>query len=189
MNYRQAGIYTDRSTIELKTEFEEILEAMEEMGQSKEITTGLLDFWLHGSTLVNYDIYMQKLRADTLLQQQGIPNEHIKGVLHSNQIDKYLLFKNACLNFVGEKLTEDFKTLVIDPIMKIYVEPTIKAKEYRQKRIKEARESIKKVSKNISAVNQELSKIEPHAIAGTFEETIYLKLQQIEHLIVNQLSA
>ncbi len=189
MNYRQAGIYTDRSTIELKTEFEDIIEAMGEIGQSKEITHALLDFWLHGSVPTNNDIYLQQLHVEKLLKDNGIPAEHIKNSLGGNApLDKYTLFKNACLNFIGEDLTPDFKTLVIEPLIKHYVMPSEASKKHKLKQLEVARKTIKRLSPSIDKSIAELSKIEPYVIAGTFEETILIKLQQIEHLIVNQIA-
>lgn len=187
MNYRDAGIYTNRSTIELKTEFEEILEALEAIGQKQEITIELLDFWLNGSILTNYDIWLGRLNVEKLLKDSGVPKEHLKNVLQDNSLDRYVLFKNACLSFIGEELTADFKTLILDPIDKLYTKPHEEGLKHKAKQLSNARDSIKKLKPSITKAIKELQAIEPYVIAGTFEENIFIKLQQIEHLLINQI--
>lgn len=188
MNYREAALYTNKSKIEIKSEFEYILEAMEAMGKNRSISSSLLDFWLYGSIPVNYYIYMEQLNASKLLQEHGISGEHIKSILSDNApIDKYLLFKNVCLNFVGEELTHDFQSLIIDPINKIIVEPSQTYKSNRLEKLQKAKKVIVSVSPSLTKVTRELEKIEPHFIGGTVVETILIKLQQIEFLIENQI--
>jgi hypothetical protein len=190
MNFREAGLYTNRSTLELRTEFEDILEAMEAIGRPKAegITVNLIDFWLNGSTLLNYTAYMVLLNAHEPLIKAGLPRELTTMAINENcPIDRYVLFKNACLHFMGEELTDDFKTLVVDPLIKMYAEPSKKAQESKNNQLGTARKAIKAITPNIRKTIAELNKIQPHIIAGTFEESIFIKLQQIEDLIVNQL--
>ena len=190
MNFREAAIYTNRSTIELRTEFEDILEAMEAIGRPKAegITTNLIDFWLHGSTLLNYTAYMVLLNVYEPLIKAGLPREFTTTALsESCPIDRYLLFKNACLHFVGEELTDDFKTLVVDPLIKMYAEPSKKTQQDKRNQLGTARNTIKAIAPSIRKTIAELNKIEAPLMAGTFEEEIFIKLQQIEHLIVNQI--
>ncbi|PHS58820.1 MAG: hypothetical protein COB17_02415 [Sulfurimonas sp.] len=187
MNYREAAAYANRSTIELKTEFEDILEAMEAIGQSKSISIDMMDFWLNGSTLVNYEIYLRQLNVEKLLSDNGIPKEHIRNVLQSDTIDRYVLFKNACLSFIGEDLTADFKELIINPITKMYIKPHEVNKAHSAKQLKVARGVIIGFKPALNKAILDIRKLEPHTIAGTFEETILLKLEQVQHLIINQL--
>ena len=187
MNYREAAIYANISKIEVKTEFEDILEAMEAIGHSKSISIDMMDFWLNGATLVNYDVYLRKLDAETLLSDNGIPRRFIHNVLQSDAIDRYVLFKNACLNFIGEELTTDFKTLVLDPINEIYIKPYEENEALKKKRRKAARDAIINLKPALAKTIEDIRKLEPHTIAGTFEETILLKFEQVQHLIINQL--
>lgn len=187
MNYREAAIYANVSKIEVKTEFEDILEAMEAIGHSKSISIDMMDFWLNGATLANYEIYLRSLDAEKLLSDNGIPKMFIKDVLQSDAIDRYVLFKNACLNFIGEELTTDFKTLVLDPINEIYIKPFEANKALKEKQLKTARATIIKLKPVLSKAIEDMRKLEPHTIAGTFEETILIKLEQVQHLIINQL--
>ncbi|WP_151899714.1 hypothetical protein MLC52_09740 [Sulfurimonas sp. NW15] len=189
MTYREAATYTNRSTIEIKTEFEDILEALEEAGIKQEITIELLDFWLNGSVLVNYDIYLTRLDAEKLLKDKGIPTRHISQALRSDALDKYVLFKNVCLNFIGEELTADFKTLILDPINEMYVKPYEASKAHKAKQLKVARDLIVKFKPDLGKAIEQLRGLDPHTIAGTFEETILLKMEQMQHLIINQLEA
>lgn len=189
MKYREAAAYTNRSTIEIKTEFEDILEALEEIGNKQEISIALLDFWLHGSILPNYHIYLQKLNAEQLLANNGVPRQHIKSILQDDALDRYLLFKNACLNFIGEELTDDFKTAILEPIDKLYTQPYDQDKQHRAKELAKVRNIIKDLKPNIEKSITGIKEVEPYIIAGTFEENIFIKLQQIEHLIVNQVEA
>ena len=189
MNFREAGIYTDRSTIELKTEFEIILEAMNAIGQKNDITVELLNFWLYGSIPTNYSIYMSLLDGESLLKKAGVPTEYIHNALMENTAtDKYLLFKNACLNFIGEELTSDFKPLVLNPLFKMFVKPSTKDKDERVQQLSDARATIKAMSGTISKTITTLEKMKPHYIAGTDVESILIKLKQTEHTIINQIA-
>ena len=188
MNFRQAAQYTNRSTIEVKEEFQDIIEAMEEIGHERAITVGLIDFWLNGSALINYEIYLEKFKAYTLLKEQGIPAEHISNALSSDSVDKYLLFKNAALNFIGEELTPDFKSLVIDPLLKVCVNPIEQERAEKLAQLSKGRDTIKSLSSPISKVIKELQKIKPWCIAGSDVEVVLFKLEQIEHTITHQLS-
>ena len=189
MTYREAATYTNRSTIEIKTEFEDILEALEEAGIKQDITIDLLDFWLNGSVLVNYDIYLTRLDAEKLLRDNGVPTRHITTALRGDALDKYVLFKNVCLNFIGEELTTDFKTLILDPINEMYVKPYEANEAHKAKQLKAARDLIVKLKPDLGKAIEQLRELEPHIIAGTFEETILLKMEQMQHLIINQLEA
>ena len=186
MTYREAAAYTNKSTIEIKTEFEDILEALEEAGLKQEITIELLDFWLNGSVLVNYDIYLTRLDAEKLLKDNGVPTQHISAILKGDALDKYVLFKNACLSFIGEELTADFKTLMLDPINKMYVKPYEVSKANKEKKLQSARETILKLKPELLKTIQEFRKIEPYILAGTFEETILIELDKAYYLIENQ---
>ena len=189
MNFREAGLYTNRSTIELKTEFEDIIEAMEEIGHNGGITVELLDFWLYGSVPTNYRTYLDLFNAESLLKKAGVPAEHINNALTENATtDKYLLFKNACLNFVGEELTRDFKPLVINPLLKMFVKPSEKDKAERVQQLSEARTTIKDISATISKTITTLEKMKPHYIAGTDVENVLTELKNIEHTIINQIA-
>lgn len=188
MNFREAAIHTNRSTIELKTEFEDILDAMEAIGQNKDITIGLIDFWLNGSTLTNYEIYLDSFKAYKMLTEQGIPPKYIKNALASDSIDKYLLFKNAALNFIGEPLTRDFQELIIKPLHRLYVEPSEQQEAEKIEQLKKGRSTIKALSGNISKTIKELQKIKPYHLAGSDVESILITLEQIEHTITHQLS-
>jgi len=189
MTYREAAIYANRSLIEIKTEFEDIIEAMQEIKIGKEITIQLLEFWLFGTLPVSYKINLGLLNPEDLLESQGIPREHIENALsESNPIDKYVLFKNACLHSIGEELTPDFKHLVINPIMKMYVQPTKKNKAERLEQLKKGRETIKTLGANISKTIKELNKIKPYHIAGSDVESVLIKLEQIEYTIKHQFS-
>jgi len=189
MNFREAGLYTNRSTIELRTEFEDVIEALEAIGHSGSITVELLDFWLYGSVPTNYRIYINLLNAESLLKKVGVPAEHINSALAENAAtDKYLLFKNACLNFVGEELAKDFKPLVIDPLLKMYVQRSEKDKAERVQQLSQARETIKAMSGTISKTITTLEEIKPHHIGGTDVENVLIELKNIQHTITNQIA-
>jgi uncharacterized protein YktB (UPF0637 family) len=131
---------------------------------------------------------MVLLNAHEPLVKAGLPKKFTSIAINDNcPIDRYLLFKNACLHFIGEELTDDFKSLVVDPLIKMYVEPSKKENEHKRNRLSTARKTIKAITPSIRKTIGELNKIEPHIMAGTFEESIFIKLQQIEDLVVNQL--
>lgn len=187
MNYRAAAAYTNRSTTEIKEEFKSILEAYEEIGHKQELSIGLLDFWLHGTILVNYHFYLKKLDVEQLLKGNGVPSKHIANILNDDTLDRYVLFKNACLNFIGEELTDDFKTLILDPIAELHIQPHEKNRQYRLKQIDKAHSSIKALMPTIKKTIKELEAIEPYIIAGTPADSILIKLNQMEFLISHQI--
>lgn len=189
MNFRAAAMYTNRSKTEIKTELEPILEALEEIGCKQKLGIGLLDFWLHGTIPINYHIYLQELNAEQLLKDNGVPGEHISTILSGDTLDNYALFKNACLNFIGEELTVDFKTVVLDPINKLLIQPHEQDKKHKTKELERVRNIIKNLKSGIAKAISDIEKVEPHIIAGTFEESIFIKLKQIEHLVINQIEA
>jgi len=78
---------------------------------------------------------------------------------------------------------------MLDPINKMYVKPYEVSKANKEKKLQSARETILKLKPELFKTIQEIHKIEPYILAGTFEETILLKMEQMQHLIINQLEA
>ncbi len=126
------------------------------------------------------------MNVEDLLNNYDIPKSYISNIINSDLIDKYVLFKNVCLAYIGEKTTDDFKTLVVDPIMELYIKPAEKNKQYRIEQLSKAKSNIKVLMPTIIKTISTLETIEPYIIAGTPVEDMLIKLNQIEFLVSNQ---
>lgn len=179
MNYREAALYANKTQLEVKAEFEGILDAMGSGLGLEVLTTDLIEFWLNGSIPANYDLYIKKLHGADVLLDNGIPKEYTALVLSSESpIDKFIFFKNVCLKFIGEEPTADFKALIVDPIIKMYIEPMEQNKKIRIEKIAKAKTILFSISPALNKIISEVEKIEPNILTGTNGEAIFYELLQ-----------
>lgn len=185
MNYKEAAIYADKPISIVKQEFGSILEAFEDSLFSYKLSKELVDFWLHGSLPVNYHGLLTTLKAKSLLLQAGVPIRHLSTVLFGMDvaIDHYTLFKNVCLHHIGEELTPDFQTFVIEPIQKLYVEPRISFEKMKKEEQKKADIAILNLTNQLKQSIKELESLNKSAMAATVQETLKIELIKLDFMI------
>jgi len=188
MTYREAAIYANKHPREIKEEFENILEAFEEANLPHKLTKELIDFWLHGSIIINYEMILKRLKAKDILLSIGLPQKSLSTILSTHAtIDHYLLLKNICLNRVFEEFTSDFQTLVLEPINKLYIEPSIKFENAKLIEIEKANKVITSLSKPIQDSINKLDKLNKSALAGTVQETLLIEFTKLDELISDRI--
>jgi len=184
MNYRAAAIYANKPPAIIKQEFENILEALKDAYLNSTLSKELIDFWLHGSPLVNYEMILETLNAKKILLEAGIPGRYLSTVLKTDTpIDHYTLFKNICLYNIGEEFTPDFQIFVIEPIHKIYIEPTIIFEKLKTDEQQKADKTISAISVQLKKSIKDLESLNTSMMAGTVQETIMIQLININSKI------
>lgn len=184
MNYREAALYANKTQLEVKTEFESILDAMGSGLGLEVLTTELLEFWLNGSIPANYDSYIKKLHGSDILLENGILKEYTALVLSSEApIDKFVFFKNVCLKFIGEEPTADFNALILDPVIKMYIEPMEQNKKIRIEKIAKAKTILFSISPALNKMISEVEKIETHILIGANGEEILNELKKLQEMM------
>lgn len=171
MNNTQLSVYIGTAPAQTRKLFDAIRQAFEDASLG-EVTREIADLYLYGQRPSNYAYYLKKLDAIKLLSAQGGFKPMIaETIIKHGLYDPWVMLLATAQHFIGETITSEFETLIIQP-SDDYLKQGDAKEDERKAALAKARKTINAISDPLKKASRELEKIEPWMMSGTDEDSI-----------------
>ncbi len=175
MKNRELAAYIGESPSNTKKIFGPLQEAFEDTYLG-DIGIELAELHESGALPMNFELYLNRLQAKQLLcETAGFRPLDAETIIKSGAFDPWTLLNAAACRFTGEAIPPDFEPLVIKPgidYLKIHSDESAAKLAGREKALKIMQPVLGKLKKIVD----DMEKIEPWKLAGSREESIFIKL-------------
>lgn len=179
MKNSQLSAYIGEPVSTVRKNFDDLREAFEDVGLDGFVNIQIADLYMHGSTPVNYKIFLERLDALSLIVEKGgFKVYDAEAALKNTVYDQWVLLKSAALNKLDKPIPKEFKELVLDPI-NAYLESINESKAERDQELKKAQDIVDSIIEPLKKASAELEKIAPYHMAGSNQEAIKFKIDGI----------
>nr|BDD47918.1 hypothetical protein 7 [Campylobacterota bacterium] len=179
MKNSQLSAYIGVPVSDIRKNFDDIREAFEDEGLEGFMDIQIADLCMHGTTPLNYKTFLERLDALSLIVEKGGYKVYDAETALKNVVyDQWTLLKSAACYKLDKPIPEEFEEFVLAPIAE-HFRVISEAKTERAHGLKKAEEIIKSIIEPLKDASEELEKIDPWIMAGSNQEAIKFKIDNI----------